>query len=67
MDNFNTILEVNHSLGLARLELMLAAEKLRGERCFINTVREIDSTVEDLTNAVNQMSDAIKRYNAERL
>ena len=67
MDNFNTILEVRHSLGVARLELMLAAEKLRGESSFTNTVREIDSTVNDLTNATNQITDAINRYNVERL
>ena len=66
MSNFNTLLETRHSLGLARLELMLVSEKLGGEQDFINTTREIDSTVEGLTNAINQISDAIRRYNIER-
>ncbi|PHR58776.1 MAG: hypothetical protein COA47_10245 [Robiginitomaculum sp.] len=60
MSNYNTILEVRHHLGVARLELMMSSAKLGRTVMFGNTIKEIDDTVADLTKAIDQLSKHIE-------
>lgn len=58
--DINTLLEVRHSFGIARLELMLASEKLAQTGMFRDTRADIDDTVADLTKAVEHINLHLK-------
>lgn len=60
MSNLNRLLEARHSFGVARLELLLASEKLTQTGMFGDTIKEIDDTVADLTRSVKLLTKHIE-------